>query len=378
MLALKEIFHRKGNFLLGLLGMITAVGLVTGFIIMTKASQNETRRLTRDMGFNLKIVPKDTDMSSFWISGFSERTMPQSYVDTLVNEKSVFYAHLTATLHKRIVLDDREVILTGISPDEVEPSGRKKSKMIFAIEPGNVYAGYEIAKALNINKGDSINILGRNFYVSQTLSETGSEDDIRMYFDLGTLQKLLKMEGRINEIMALNCMCSMQGDDPLEELRQYLSGVLPDAKVIMNRTIAVARERQRKMVEGYFNVLLPVVLIICMVWIGVFAMLNVNSRTNEIGIMRALGFNTGRIAMLFFTRAIMMGLAGALAGYFAGIWLSMEFGPEIFKVTANSIKPDWNLLWIALISAPLFASVSSFIPIMWAISNDPAKLLKEE
>jgi putative ABC transport system permease protein len=146
----------------------------------------------------------------------------------------------------------------------------------------------------------------------------------------------------------------------------------------MNRTIAVARERQRKMVDSYFAVLMPVVLIICMVWIGVFAMLNVNSRRNEIGIMRALGFSTERIAMLFFSRAFIMGFVGALLGYFAGIWLAMEFGPDIFKVTAKSIKPDWNLLWIALISAPLFAAVSSFIPIMWAISNDPAQLLKEE
>jgi ABC-type lipoprotein release transport system permease subunit len=378
MLSIKEIFHRKGNFLLGLVGMVIAVGLVVGFIIMTKASQNETRRLTRDMGFNLRIVPKETDMGNFWISGFSEKTMPQDYVDVLVKEKSVFYAHLTATLHKRIELNNREVVLTGISPDEVEPSGKKKSKMIFAIEPGAVYVGYEIAKVLDVNKRDSIDILGQKFVVSQTLSETGSEDDIRLYLDLGTLQSLLKMEGRINEIMALNCMCSTEGDDPLENLRVHLSSILPNTKVIMNRTIAVARERQRKMVDGYFAILLPVMLIICMVWIGVFAMLNVNSRRNEIGIMRALGFGTERIAMLFFSRAIITGLIGALLGYFAGVWLAMEFGPEIFKVTAKSIKPDWDLLWIAVVSAPLFASVSSFIPIMWAISSDPAKLLKEE
>ena len=54
---LREIQYRKFNFLLTVLGVSVAVALVVVFITMTKASQNETRRLTRDMGFNLKIIP---------------------------------------------------------------------------------------------------------------------------------------------------------------------------------------------------------------------------------------------------------------------------------------------------------------------------------
>ncbi len=47
MLFLKEIKYRKLNFLLGVLGVVAAVAMVVVFITMTKASQNETRRLTR-------------------------------------------------------------------------------------------------------------------------------------------------------------------------------------------------------------------------------------------------------------------------------------------------------------------------------------------
>jgi len=375
---LKEIRYRKFNFLLAILGVVAAMALVVVFITMTKASQNETRRLTRDMGFNLRIVPQETDMNQFWISGYSDRTMPESYVNKLVDENSIYYAHLTSTLHKKIIWENIEVILTGISPDELEVGDKKKSKMIFAIEPLKVYVGYELAKSKQLKVGDKISVLGQSFEIERTLAESGSDDDVRLYFDLKTLQRLVKMEGRINEIMALNCLCSTKGDDPLGALRQQLESVLPDTKVIMNKTIAVSRERQRKMMSSYFEVILPVVLIICALWIGGMAMLNTLQRRHEVGILRALGFRTFKVSMLFFQRAVLAGIIGALLGFGIGTWFSMQYGPVVFKVTAQSIKPVYSLLWWGVVAAPLFAVLSSFIPIMHAVSQQPAQILKED
>jgi putative ABC transport system permease protein len=378
MLFFREIGYRKWNFLLGVLGMITAVAVVVFFIIMTKASQNETRILTRDMGFNLRIIPDSTNMNDFWIRGYSDRTMPQSYVNVLVDKKAIFYAHLTATLHQRIQWRELDVILTGISPDELNPKGKKRSKMIFAVPPGRVYVGYEIAAARTVRRGDTIDILGKDYIVERTLAETGSEDDIRIYFDLSDLQHLLQKEGAISEIMALNCVCSADGDDPLGDLRRQLQADLPDARVIMNRTIAVARERQRKMLDSYFAVLLPVLLIISAIWVGTLAMINVMQRMQEIGILRALGFRNRDISFLFFSRVVLMGLAGALAGFALGTWLALTWGPQVFKVTAAAVKPLYNLLGWSLLLAPLFAAVSSFVPVMYAVSREPALMLKEE
>jgi ABC-type lipoprotein release transport system permease subunit len=378
MIFLKEIRYRKWNFLLGVLGMITAVAVVVFFVIMTRASQNETRILTRDMGFNLRIIPDSTNMNDFWIQGYSNVTMPQEYVNVLVDKKAVYYAHLTATLHQRIQWQGLDVILTGISPDELNPKGKKRSKMIFAVPPGRVIAGYEIARAAKIRQGDTLDILGKDFVVERTLSETGSEDDIRLYFDLTTLQHLLHKEGAISEIMALNCICSADGDDPLGALRRQLEADLPDAKVIMNRTIAVARERQRKMLDNFFAVLLPVLLIIAAIWVGTISMINVMQRMQEIGILRALGYRNLRIAGIFFARAGMMGVTGALLGFALGTWLALSYGPQVFKVTASAVKPLYSLLGWSVCLAPLFAALASFIPVMYAISHEPAEMLKEE
>ncbi len=378
MLFLKEIVYRKFNFLLGAFGVTTAVAIVVIFIVMTKASGNETRRLTRDMGFNLRIIPESTNMNDFWISGHSNNTMPENYVNILVDKKSFYYAHLTATLHKKIEWNSLETILIGISPKELEPSGKQKSKMIFAIPKGKIYVGYELALAEGIKKGDRISVLGTEFLVERTLAETGSGDDISLYFSLKDLQVLLKQEGQISEIMALNCLCSAEGDDPLEVLREQLALALPNAKVIMNKNIALARERQRKMMDNYFAVLLPIFLIVCAVWIAVISMNNVLQRKQEIGILRALGFSILKIARLFITRALAMGLVGAVFGFFIGTQLAMAYGAEVFKVTAKSVKPLYDLLFWSVFLAPLFAALLSSFPVIYAISRESAALLKEE
>ena len=376
-LILKEILHRKFNFLMGLLGMVTIVALVVFFYTMTRATQKETIRLTRDMGFNVRIIPGETDINQFWVDGYSNLSMSQEVVDKLVDQKSINYAHLTATLHKRIQWRDKHIVLTGIASEEREPSGAKKSKMIFAIEENKVYLGYEIANQFNINEGDIVDVLGQKFEVSKTLTESGSEDDVRMYFNLETLQSLVKMEGRVNEVMAINCMCSTKNGDPLGELRAELQKIAPEAEVIMKSSVADAREKQRKMTDKYFLYLFPIILIICALWLGSVTMTNVKERTSEIGVMRAIGFTSWKISKQFFLRVLLIGFIGALIGFAIGTVLSYQLGPNIFNVTKIAIEPNYILLLLAVLIGPLFAALSSLLPVIWAVNRDSAELLKE-
>ena len=159
MLIVKEILFRKFNFLLSLLAVSFAVAFFVFFFTANEASTRETIRLTRDMGYNLRIIPRDTDMNLFWTTGYSEYTMPEDYVDRFRQFKDFSFAHLTATLQKKINWNNREIILTGIAP-EVEPSGRNKTSMIFSIEPEHVYVGFELAKDLQLNQGGETELIG--------------------------------------------------------------------------------------------------------------------------------------------------------------------------------------------------------------------------
>ena len=371
---IKEIKFRKLNFILALSAISFAVAFFVFFFTSNEASKRETIRLTRDMGFNLRIIPKETDMNKFWTTGYSEFTMPEDYANRFMQFKDFSYAHITATLHKEILWNNKEIILTGMAP-EIDPAGR--SEMAFHIEPGQVYIGYDLAKEFQLHRAEMIDILGRKFTILRVLSESGSTDDIRIYGPLAEFQEILNMKGQINEIMALNCLClSPDEGDPLIMLREQLNQILPDAKVVMNTTIANAREKQRFMLEEYFAVISVCLVILIAIWIGALAMINTKEREQEIGILKAIGHRYGKILGIFLGKALIIGFISAIIGYLLGSLLALKFGGAIFKITASSIKPIYSLFIWSIIVAPLFSSLSSFIPAIISATKDPAISIK--
>lgn len=377
-LIFKEIHHRKTNFALGSLAVMMAVALFISFFTAAKASNRETARLMLSLGFNLHIIPKDTNMNEFLLTGLPDKTMPEQYLEKLASQKQISYNHLMATLQKKITWQGIEVVLTGLAP-EVSPPGRKKPPMIDPIKPGNLCVGYRVATALGINESDIVEIKGKTFKVVECLSESGGVDDIRIQCYLRDAQEILNLSGQISEIRAVDCLCFAPTDDPASILRKEIGPLLHEAKVFHTRAIASTRAKTRQMVRSLFAVIVPFVVIACGVWIGVLAIMNVRDRQQEIGIMRALGYGSGRITTLFLGKAFTIGFVGAVVGFLLGTGLALKFGSPIFELTAKTmIKPELSLLLYCLVFAPVFAAVSSFIPAMIAVTYDPAVTLREE
>ncbi len=72
-LIIHEALHRKLGSTLLLLALVVTVALPTAFFTAGEASKRETIRLMRDLGYNLRIIPKGTDMESFWKLGYAQR-----------------------------------------------------------------------------------------------------------------------------------------------------------------------------------------------------------------------------------------------------------------------------------------------------------------
>ena len=108
------------------------------------------------------------------------------------------------------------------------------------------------------------------------------------------------------------------------------------------------------------------------------AVLNVRDRRSELGLLRALGHGSARIAGLFLGRALLIGIVAAVAGYGIGAVLALNVGPEIFKVTAKAIQLEGGLLGWALLVAPAFSAMATFIPAMLAVTLDPATTLRAD
>jgi putative ABC transport system permease protein len=376
-MVLKEIRHRKVNFALAVLAVMTAVAFLVAFFTAAKASERETARLMLSMGYNLHVVAKNADLGQFLMTGMLDATMPEAYLQTLATQKSVSYNHLLGTLEGRLTWQGMEIILTGIAP-EVCPPGQKKPPMTFEIKPGTAYVGHRIAEQSGVRKGDTINLGGKTLTVERCLGESGGMDDVRIQCSLRDAQEILNRPGQITEIRAVDCLCFLQGD-PVAILRREIGAILPEARVVQVKPLANARAKQRQMIRNIFAVMLPFVLVACGVWIGVLAIMNVRDRQQEIGLLRALGYDTVPIMLLFLGKAVLVGLFGAVAGFLLGTGLGLRFGPRVFEITAKTmLRPESSLLLLACVLAPLFALVASFIPAMIAVTYDPAATLREE
>jgi len=376
-MVLKEMWHRKVNFALAVLAVTTAVAFSVAFFTAAKASERETARLMLSMGYNVHIIAKDADAGAFLLNGIPDKTMPADYLEKLATQQSISYNHLLATLEGRMNWRGMDIVLTGIAP-EVCPPGQKKPPMTFQVDPWAVYVGYRIAESLQVKEGQMISLGGKDLKVKKCLSESGGLDDVRMQCHLGDAQEILNQPGRITGIRAVDCLCFAKGD-PVALLRNEIGDILPEAQVLQVKAIANARAKQRQMVHGIFALMLPFIGAACAVWICVLADMHVRDRQQEIGLLRALGYDAGAICLLFLGKAVLVGLVGAGVGFLLGTTLGLAYGPGVFEITAKAmIHWEPSLLVFACILAPLFAIVASLIPTMIAITCDPAEALREE
>ena len=377
-LIVKELWHRKVNFLLGVLAVTTAVAFFVAFHTAARASERETARLMLSMGYNLHVIAGEADVGGYLLTGVPDQTMPQEYLDKLASQKKISYNHLLATLDGKIDWRGMQIILTGIAP-EVCPPGQKKPPMVFEIKSGTAYVGHQIAERFQVEKGQTIVLSGKSLKVERCLAESGGADDVRIQCSLSDAQEILNLPGRLSEIQAVDCLCYLEDGDPVAILRKQIGEILPGAQVLQVKSLAEARAKQRQMIRKIFAVMIPFVVIACGVWIGVLAIMNVRDRQQEIGLLRALGYNAGPIMFLFVGKAVLTGVLGAVAGFAVGTVLGLEFGPNIFKITAQTmLRPEWSIFVQACVLAPLFAVVAGFVPTMIAVTYDPAATLREE
>ena len=85
---IREIAFRKWNALLMFTGLAAVAATISMGKLIAEADERETRRVTRDMGFNLRIIPAETDLGQFYRDGYSRRMMDASLLVPTMNTPS--------------------------------------------------------------------------------------------------------------------------------------------------------------------------------------------------------------------------------------------------------------------------------------------------
>lgn len=375
-LVLREVAHRRTSFALSLVAVVVAVALMVVTVQLGRAAEQETRVIQRDLGLNVLVLPAATDLDRYWSLGYSEHSMPADHLQRLADQEVA--NRLIPLLRRRVSWRGMEVMLTGIAGELFQ--GGRTMKPVFGmnIAPGELVLGGAVARHLDLGPGSGVQLLGQPFRVERTLAELGSEEDVTVYARLQDVQGLLDLEGRINEIRALECHCEEDAADPLAVLRAQLEPLLPGTQVIRRTRAADARRRQRLLAEGSLAASVPLVLALCALAVAALAAQNARERRAEVGILAALGHGGGRVAALFLGRALLLGVAGALVGVLLGDGLARWAASSLLRFADGALQSDGKLWLWALVLAPALTALASLAPALAAARRDPAEVLRGE
>ena len=382
-LIIKEMNYRRISSLVILFTVIVASTVSVAIYTLSKASENETRKIMREQGLNLYIFPKGTNLIDFY-SINNTGTFPDNYVDVLAESKTFdAVRHLTGILQIRYPDwkdangSTHQIVLFGYKDEAEQKYLSRQEIMGFDVKKGTVQLGALVAK--NVSPGAPFIIEGvdgkpYSFIVDKRLEEGKGMRDQGVSFHLEDLQEALGMEGLINKIEALGCVCH---DGRIKNARSQVEAIFSDLEVTEISSIADARENQREMMNKYGAFIIPFIIISCLLITGLLFHQNVSARKKEIGLLKAMGNSSFTIGFMIIFKAFILGLAGGIIGFFLGSWIAEYFGKEIFSFTALSIKPVWSIFYYTIVIFPLLWMLSSWIPALIATRIDAAKMLSD-
>jgi len=383
-LVIKELLYRKINSIIVLFTVIVASTVSVAIYTLSKASENETRKIMREQGLNLYIFPKGTNLIDFY-SVNNTATFPEKYVDVLAESKTFdAVRHLTGILQVKYSDwkdpngSSHRIILSGYKDEAMQRFLSPQETMGFDVAKGTVQVGALIAK--NIPADAPFIIQGADgkmysYKIEKRFEEGRGIMDQGVSFNLEDLQQVLGLQGQINKIEALGCVCA---DGRIKNARKQVQAIFSDLEVTELTSIAEARENQRIMMNKYGAFIIPFVLLSCLLITGLLFYQNIMVRNREIGLLKAMGTSNFNIVFMILSKAFILGLTGCIIGFISGSFIAEYFGKEIFKFTALSIKPLWSLFYSVIIIFPLLWMLASWVPALVATRIDAAKTLNQE
>jgi ABC-type lipoprotein release transport system permease subunit len=390
--------------------LITSYDQTTDFIFdkkdkglkqQIKDLNEEYRKITLGMGFNILILPKEQNLSDFYADDFAMSDMPEEYCELLSNSKMITINHLMPSLFQKTVWAEkkRTILLTGIR-GEVPLLHRTNSKKSLqeAVMPGHIVLGYELWRDLGYNAGDTLQLNKNKFVVSKCNEERGTTDDVTVWIDLIEAQKMLSKQGKISAMFALECRCEgTQNFVNIAQIRKDVETILPQTQVIEFMSEALSRAEARWRVitlakeknesdkqyrENFIKVKKKTTYkLLSMFFAGSLLLIfwvtnkNIHERRAEIALYRSLGIKTAKIWGVFWGRTVSTGFIGCLIGLIAGI-ISAHFLTLVWFDSLKELSLNVHIIYGTVI---IYVSsvIVVHIPILNIVSKDTAIILSK-
>jgi putative ABC transport system permease protein len=396
----REIFERKNQLATSFLAILLGVSVIVAMKNITFYSEKAVAYQLDALGANILVLPKSASLQDYYSADLQKDLFPEDYVKRLTSSDLQGLDNLSPKLSIPVEAGGRRFILTGILPKNefqakaawqmaglfsrpaecgvavnvpglVAPAKETlvRKRVIQTLATNEVLVGADMAAALKVTEGGTLELLGRAFTVTAILPQTGTVDDGRAFAHLHTVQQLAGKGAMVNAIEVVGCCQQIS-----QGLVQKINQLLPEAKVVTITQIVDTQIKTNRMMSRLSLLFLTIIVLVGGASIANYMFANVFERRREIGTLMALGAGSAAVLRMFLLKAVWLGLAGGVGGYVLGTGLAAILGPSLAGVP---VLPMLAPLFWAVGVAVAVCVAATYLPARRAAQLDPSAALQE-
>ena len=411
----KTLIRQKGKMLMIAFTVILGVSLSTAMMNVMLGVGDKVNRELKVYGANITVRHKDAALMND-LYGLSGQGVNDKFLheEDVLKLKSIFWGFnildFAPMLDGHASLNDGEdVQLVGTWPEKntTLPTGEELHTGFNALrtwweisgewlgenDDEAVMVGHMLASDKGIKAGDTITLNGKAFKVKGIFND-GGNDDSKILMTLPAVQDIMNLQGKVSaiEVSAL----TTPDNDLARKAAQNPSSLSPDeyetwyctayVSAICHQIQEVIRDGVakpvRQVAESEGTILNKTTLLMILITIlssigSALAISNlitasVIERSQELGLLKALGAYNWQIVLLVLVEVMMTGLLGGVFGYFLGIGFAQIIGQTVFGSYIEIARMVILIVAVILFFVTLFGSIPA---IRYLMALKPTEVL---
>jgi lipoprotein-releasing system permease protein len=401
-IALRFLLHRKRALLLSLGGVVFGVAIFIGtqaqtqgfaqyFIDSTLGSNGALTVRSRFHERTPMLLPSKNTRSTTSGRNYSEGIDDASAVMRVSRQFSNVVACspvLRGTLSARSGFEPSNVDLFGIDP-ALHLQATDLSHQItagsfddFRNNPNSVVLGYRLADTLNVDVGDTVQVLApggeyrRLLVTAIARSGVAAIDSTRAYAHARVAQTLLRKPYTASMII-------YKLRDP-----EDAPALAHQFETLFQHEAQSWQDREESTLQLFLTLrisaAITVSLIILLAGFGIFNVLTMTvlSKVKEIAILRSMGYRRADISSIFLWQGAMIAVAGSIIGCVLGALVTVGISHIPIRIRgllyANYFLVSWDwrhYVWATLL-ATVAVTLASYVPARRAAQLQPVDTLR--
>lgn len=385
------LFRQKSKMIMIAITIALGASLATAMLNIMLDVGDKMNQELKTYGANITVVPKENSVLGelYELDGDAQPEAAYLNEDELGKIKTIFWAFnivdFTPFRTTSVTLPDgtsAELVGTWFNHHLSLPTGEELDAGIHSLrswwdirrgewideQTGSVdnacMVGTVLAERLGVQEGDTLTVTGSGG--SETLTVTGvfdagGDEDEQIYTPLDTAQALSHTEGKLDSI-EVSAITTPDNDLAVKAQREgpsslsvndyetwyctaYVSSICYQIQEVITDSVA-SPVRQVAESEGTIlektQMLMVLITILSLLGsaLGISNLVtaSVMERSNEIGLLKAIGAKNYSISGLVLTEIILTAVVGGAAGYFMGYGFAQIIGQTVFGSSID-MKP---------------------------------------